>query len=250
MHESSLYEDNSFVTLTYSPEHLPKNGSLDVSHYQNFMKRLRKSLAPKQVRYYHCGEYGENLGRPHYHSILFNHAFPDKKYFSGQGSNKIYTSETLSQIWPFGFSVVGDVSFDSAAYVARYVTKKVTGENAHEFYGEKKPEYSTMSRRPGIGRGWYDKYKGDVYPKDRVIINGKPTRPPRFYDNQLASQDPAQLALLKIQRENNGKHFVDDILSDGRLVRVSDTSGPRLLVKEEVKKAQLSKLKRTLENTK
>lgn len=248
MHEASLYDENSFLTLTYNDENIPPSGSLVKSDFQDFMKRLRKSIAPKKVRYYHCGEYGETLARPHYHALLFGHDFEDKKFFSKRGENSLFVSDTLSKLWPFGFSVVGEVTFQSAAYVARYVMKKVTGEKAVDHYGERVPEYTTMSRRPGIGKGWYEKFKADVYPHDRVIVRGYPTRPPRFYDEQLGREDRSTLERLKIKREKeNGNRFVTDVLSDGRRIRVADNSFPRLAVKEEVKKAQLKNLVRPLE---
>src|SRR6185436_16893236 len=130
-------------------------------------------------RYFHCGEYGEQLGRPHYHALLFNYDFDDKRFFSQRGGNSVYTSDKLSRLWGNGFSVIGEVTFDSAAYVARYVMKKVTGVRAEEHYQGRRPEYTTMSRRPGIGKGWYEKFKTDVYPRDRVVVRGVHTRPPR-----------------------------------------------------------------------
>ena len=236
MHEASMHEENSFLTLTYDDDHMPKNKSLVLSDYQNFMKRLRKSIAPKKVRYYHCGEYGEKLERPHYHSLLFGHDFEDKKYFTKRGDHRLFTSETLSGLWPYGYSVIGDVTFESAAYVARYIMKKVTGERAEEHYDGRTPEYTTMSRRPGIGKTWFEKFSSDVYPHDRVVVRGHYTRPPRFYDNILSKIDPSLHALLKIKREINGNRFVPDVLSDGRKIMVSDSCGMRLLVREEVKK--------------
>jgi len=247
VHEASLYEENSFLTLTYDDEHLPKNLSLVKSDFQKFMKILRKSIAPKRVRYYHCGEYGEEYGRPHYHALLFGYSPPDRKYFSGKDERRLFTSDDLSRMWSKGFVVIGEVTFESAAYVARYVMKKVTGDRAKEFYGERAPEYSTMSRRPGIGKGWFDKFKSDVYPVDRVVVRSVPTRPPRFYDTLLGREDPSTLAFLKINRENNAEHYVEDVLSDGTVVRVSDSSMPRLAVKEVVKIAELNQLKRSLE---
>ncbi|WNK12693.1 MAG: replication initiator protein [Microvirus sp.] len=258
MHEASLYEENSFLTLTYEDKYLPANRSLVKSHFQKFMKRLRKSIAPKVVRYYHCGEYGEPPNsRPHYHALLFNHSFSDRKFFKrGANESTLWTSGTLSELWPMGFSVIGDVSFESAAYVARYILKKVTGKKAADHYGERLPEYTTMSRGSkksctgGIGKGWYDKFKNDVYPLDRVVVRGRDTRPPRFYDSLLGREDPSTLALLKIDREFNSIHFVTDVLSDGRVISVSDSSGPRLLVKEAVKLASISTLTRPLEKIK
>lgn len=247
MHEASLHEDNSFLTLTYDDKHLPPDGSVHVSHFQNFMKRLRKSIAPKRVRFYHCGEYGEELGRPHYHALLFGYASPDRRFFSERNGNRVYTSDSMSKLWPFGFSVEGDVTFDSAAYVARYVMKKVTGDRSEAHYNGRHPEYTTMSRRPGIGQGWYEKFKADVYPRDGVVVRGHTTRPPRFYDTLLGREDRSTLELIKIKREKDSLRFVDDVLSDGTRLRVSDSDGSRLLTREIVKKAEISTLMRPLE---
>lgn len=246
VHEASLHEENSFVTLTYDDAHLPPGLSLDVSHFQNFMKRLRRANEPKKIRFYHCGEYGERTGRPHYHALLFNHGFADRKFYSQNSGNPLYTSDSLSRLWPYGRGFIGDVTFESAAYVARYVMKKVTGEMARDWYGGRKPEYTTMSRRPGIGKEWFDKFKGDVYPRDAVVFRGRDLRPPRFYDSQLEKQDPSTLALLKIRRASN-ERFVTDTLEDGRVVVESDSSLRRLAVKEVVKLAEISALKRPLE---
>lgn len=247
MHEASLYDENSFITLTYNDEFLPQGGTLVKSHFQYFMKRLRKSIAPRRVRYYHCGEYGENLGRPHYHGLLFNYDFKDKKFFSGKEENRIFTSDELSRLWPFGFSVIGQLTFASANYVARYVMKKITGNKSKDFYGEKLPEYSTMSRRPGIGSRWLSTYMSDVYPLDRVIVRGNVTRPPRYYDDSFGRLDPSGLALVKIEREKKAERYVDDVLSDGTHIRVSDNCMDRLLVREVVKTAEISALRRPLE---
>lgn len=252
VHEASLYDRNCFLTLTYDDKHLPPNLSLDKTHFQKFMKRVRKKYG-QGIRYYHCGEYGEEMGRPHYHALLFNHAFSDQKRFSERNGITIYTSDALSELWPYGFAVSGEVTFESAAYVARYIMKKITGDMAEGHYGGRLPEYTTMSRGSkklgtgGIGKGWFDKFDEDVYPHDRVIVRGYPARPPRFYDVLLGRKDPALLAWLKINREKNGIKFVDDVLSDGRKVRVSDNSSIRLAVREVVKLAQVRQLKRPLE---
>lgn len=124
VHEAQMWPQNSFITLTYRPEDLPQGGSLNVEHYQLFMKKLRARNTGHKIRFFHCGEYGEKLSRPHYHAILFNYDFPDKKVFSEKNGNTIYTSELLEDIWGKGFCTIGDVTFQSAAYVARYVMKK------------------------------------------------------------------------------------------------------------------------------
>jgi hypothetical protein len=161
MHEASLHEENSFITLTFSPEHLVARDnpwSLDVRDWQLFMKRLRKRTG-KKIRFYHCGEYGELHKRPHYHACLFGYDFPDKRLWRVVNGQRLYTSYFLQELWPYGFSTIGTVTFESAAYVARYIMKKVSGKNADDYYqwfddetGEifdRHPEYTTMSRRPG-----------------------------------------------------------------------------------------------------
>ena len=169
VHEASLHKENMFLTLTYDKDHLPASQSLVLEDFQKFMKRYRR-YANVPLRFFHCGEYGEITFRPHYHSCIFGHSFDDKILWATKNGNRLYTSRALNLLWGKGYCIIGDVTFDSAAYVARYIMKKITGEKAEEHYKGRKPEYVTMSRRPGIGKGWYDKWKEDIYPHDYVII--------------------------------------------------------------------------------
>lgn len=252
MHEASLYDENCFLTLTYSPEFLPSDLSLNKSHFQLFMKRLRKRFG-SGIRYFQCGEYGERFARPHYHALLFNFNFSDRKYFKGEGDKRLFTSDTLSELWPMGHSLIGAVTFESSAYVARYILKKVTGPGKESHYGGRTPEYITMSRGSkrigtgGIGKGWYDRFKGDIYPLDRCVVRGHDSRPPRFYDTLFSREDRSAFELMKIAREKNGHHFVTDVLSDGTVISESDSSSRRLAVKEVVKQAEISNLRRMVE---
>lgn len=230
VHEASLYDNNCFITLTYNDEHLPDDGSLHVEHFQAFMKRLREyaaRLADKhklprpKIRFYHCGEYGDENARPHYHACIFNYDFMDKTPWQNSGSGStIYTSDTLSEVWGMGFATIGDLTFESAAYVARYVMKKRTGPDADLHYQGLKPEYTTMSRRPGIGKGWYDSWANDVFPADEVIINGKSVSVPRFYDNQLELDNPELLSKIKLKRKEGLKSHSEDLTL--RRLRVSE----------------------------
>ncbi len=214
MHESSQHQANCFITLTYDETNLPTSGGLDVTHWQKFAKRLRQRIGP--FRFYHCGEYGDLTARPHYHALIFGHDFlKDRKPYSIRRGNQLYTSEVLTQTWGQGLSVIGELTYESAAYVARYCMKKINGKQQKEHYqtvdtrtGEVyqvKPEYTTMSRRPGIGKAWFDKYVSDVYPSDEVIINGKPARPPRYYDSQYEISNPADLERIKLARVHSGR---------------------------------------------
>ena len=194
VHEASLHSQNCFATLTYNNQNYPKNGSLDKSHMSEFMRMLRKKIYPRKVRFYGSGEYGDKLGRPHLHMLLFGYSPADKVLHKNgqkrrgragvQDSLKFstYTSKELESVWRKGFVTVGDVTQESAAYVARYVAKKITGEKAKEHYKGKEPEFALMSRRPGIGYDWYKKYKADMYPKGFVTHKGKKIKLPRYYD--------------------------------------------------------------------
>lgn len=269
VHEASGHDHNCFITLTYDKKHLPQNLSLDKTHFQKFMKRFRKFiheniwvpklkkymrrhavtrfLAPK-IRFFHCGEYGEKNARPHYHACIFGFDFPDKELYTVRDGVKLYKSETLKKIWENGFVTVGQVTFESAAYVARYVTKKINGKAAEKHYSRNvdgegfvlirklEPEYTTMSRRGGIGEKWYREYKNDVYPSDEVVLRGKKLRPPRFYDKKFDVDNPEEMAILKAKRKAKALAVADD------------NTAARLKTKETCKIAQFQQLKRGLEN--
>lgn len=251
VHEAKLYPKNSFITLTYKNEKLPPNSSLNLPDFQKFLKRLRKKIYPQKVRFFHCGEYGEDLGRPHYHALLFGFDFEDKKpFYKNHRGDQIWRSVTLEELWPDGHSEIGSVTFESAAYVARYISKKVTGSLAEDHYaivdletmetlGSKKPEYVTMSRRPGIGKHWYEKYSSDVFPSDEIALRGKLLKPPKFYINLL--DEPSREA-VKTRRESAAHH------ENLRLRRYADLVPSRLKVREIVHETQANQLKRTFEN--
>lgn len=135
MHEAKMHKQNCFITLTYNEENRPYNDDLNYQDFQLFMKRLRERFQGTTIKFYMCGEYGPKLGRPHFHACLFGIDFPDRKLWKVTDSkSKLYRSEILEKLWTKGFSSVGDVNFESAAYVARYIMKKVTGEAAELHY--------------------------------------------------------------------------------------------------------------------
>jgi len=239
MHEAQMHEDNCFVTLTYRDEHLPPGRTLVKKDVQDFMKRLRERVGA--VRYLYCGEYGTKLGRPHYHLLLFGFRPTDLKTWKVSGSgHRLCNSELLDDTWGKGFVVIGDVSFESSAYVARYITKKVNGKGAAEHYGNKLPEYSDPSRRPGIGKPWFDRYWTDVYNEDHLVVmrDGKALkfRPPRFYDKLLEKFHPDVHARIKAKRE-------------ARMAAVVPDDFERLLIREQVALLKLKELKREYEET-
>jgi hypothetical protein len=245
VHEAQMHEESCFITLTFSPEEMAKRdnpASLDVTEFQRFMKRLRKKYG--KVRFFHCGEYGEKNKRPHYHALLFGLDFKDKELFSKRDDVRLYTSQSLAELWPHGFSTIGEVNFESAAYVARYVMKKVRGEGAEEYYSnwidpitgevtDVKPEYATMSRKPGIGYEWFKEYKDDVFPHDYCVVRGHEVRPPRYYETLLSEEE---LAAVKEKRKEKMPEVYDQY----------DERMDRLWVSQEVKLEALKRLVRDL----
>lgn len=240
LNEASLYENNCWLTLTYSPEKLPVGGSLDKEHLQKFLKRLRKNNG-EGIRYYACGEYGELFERPHYHCILFNFDFVDKSLFKVDGEKKFYVSEELDRTWGKGQALIGDVTSETTAYTARYVMKKVSGKKSEEHYQGRVPEFTMMSRGSkklktgGIGKGWYEKWKTDIFPHDYMVINGFKHKPPKYYLNLLDKEDQSNYNLVKIKREIEGYR------------RRNETDSFRLPVIEECKLAMVKRYERPLE---
>lgn len=233
VHEAKLHEKNCFITLTYNNENLPPGGSLDKQAFPKFMKRLRKKYGSK-IRYFHCGEYGESLGRPHYHACLFNHDFPDRAIWRNTPDGPLYTSQALSTLWPFGFSTIGEVTFASAAYTARYILKKVTGETKEDHYDGRVSEYTTCSK--SIGYDYYNRFKTDIFPHDKCIIQGKQVNVPKYYRNKYEIENPEQSLKLKGLRIKSFK------------LHEKDNTIRRLRDRETVKLAQISNLNRGLEN--
>lgn len=241
MHEKMMHNASEFLTLTYEDKYMPEGGTLVKRDLQLFMKRLRKKHG-SGIRFYACGEYGEQFGRPHYHVLLFGYEFSDKKFFKlNRRGEKLYTSEELRELWPVGHNSLGEVTFDSAAYVARYIVKKVTGDAAQEYYdvltsdGEivsRVPEFTNMSRRPGIGAKWFEAFGRNSYVWDSVVINGREVRPPRYYDNMYELVDADRLGVLKRKRTR------------GALLHRSDNTPDRRRVREVVQLKRLMDIRR------
>lgn len=204
-----MHEDNCFVTLTYDDDHLPYGETLHRPDFQKFMKRLLKNTG-KKIRLFYCGEYGGETFRPHYHACFFGWRPNDPELFSVNNGFQLFTSKALSKTWGLGHATFGELTFETAAYTARYCTKKITGKNAKQHYeyivpetGEiidRVPEFSGQSLKPGIGATWLQKYGSDIYSKDEVILQGKAMKPPRFYDNAFAKIEEALIESIKHER--------------------------------------------------
>lgn len=234
MNEAETSSNCWFITLTYNNEHLPYNSLTDDSSglkinvptlcpddLTNFLKRLRERLRRQgntDFRYYACGEYGEKYERPHYHLIVFNCPISDLSFFYSKNGFNYYCSDFIADCWsvadfksnqvveksPIGHVLITEVTWETCAYVARYVMKKQKGKNAFEYYSDKGilPEFVRMSRRPGIGYQWYAKNKDQIYKFDRIgYKNGIPLKPGSYYDRLFDVDNHERLVQVKELRK-------------------------------------------------
>lgn len=237
MYHRSAY----FVTLTYDDDHVPRGYypspgtgealpslSLSKRDCQLFFKRLRKAVSPVLIRFFGCGEYGPSTFRPHYHFIIFGLELDDLEPHNVVGYSKsrkqVFRSKLVERAWSFpprddrgesypgaepslaGIVTIQDVSWATCAYTARYVTKKLTGPYG-QFYTDFNiiPPFSLMSRRPGIGRQYYDDHVDtDLYEFEFINVSteqgGKKFRPPKYYHKLFDVDYPEKSAELKETR--------------------------------------------------
>ncbi len=267
VHESRSHEENCFITLTYSDDQMPASRSVSKEPLQKFFRDLRYVIKPTKIKYLACGEYSpqkrrpvgpfdpwEFMGegqRPHYHAVVFGLDFKDKELWSMRNDNRVYTSDTLTSVWGQGHCTVGALTYESAAYVARYSLKKINGkleqkpdpttgllpyERTCPVTGEitmvEKERFHTSN---GIGKDHYTRYRSDIYPGDRVVINGYQARPPRYYDKLFDSEEPDIMEEIKDRRIK------------GMQKHKADNTPARLCEREKVKLAQITNLKREIE---
>lgn len=232
-----------FVTLTYDDDHLPPRGDLHYPDFQGFMKRLNRHRAyqgDKNVRFFCGAEYGSEKGRPHFHALLFGFFPDDRVHYPTNQPYPMWTSPTIERLWGKGRHNFGLVTPESAAYVAGYATKKITGAAAAEHYtrcdpltGELyqvQPEFGRMSLKPAIGMTWLEKFgASDVYAHDSVIINGRARKVPRAYDKKWNTVDPDRMEELEFLRSVEAKRFLEH------------NTDARLAVRELCAKARLDR---------
>ena len=249
MHEARMHDKNTFVTLTFNDEHLPDDRSISKSYIQSWLKRFRKKYG-EGIRYMLCGEYGSKTQRPHYHILFYGFDFPDKYVWSERRGNLYYRSPGLEEVWrdacsseSNGFSVIGDVTFESSAYVARYVTKKILGYKASAHYKGREPEFLLTSRMPGLGNEYFYKYYNDMFSNGFCLIENKGKRfkapIPRYYVNLLSEFRPELYNRYKVDKL---KFMYDNLFNEE-----IDKSRERLDALEELKNIKCDKLVRIYE---
>lgn len=240
-HEAQMHQHNSFLTLTYDDAHLPEDYSVSIRTWQLFMKSLRFEVGYK-LRFFACGEYGEQTLRPHYHALIFGYDFPDRvRHSTTPKGHPLYSSPQLSKVWPYGFASIGNVTYESAGYCAQYCMKKINGDMAASHYLRThpvtgltvtvQPEFATQSRRPGLGCTWFAKFKRDAFPSDFLVAEGRMHPVPRYYALKLAEAE-----LQRVKRVRKRKS----------LPHKWNASPERMLVRETIRKSRISRLKRTL----
>lgn len=227
---------------------LPEAASLSKNDLRKFTQALNSHVRRTfgvGVRYFACGEYGDKTHRPHYHIAIYGEDFSgDRTHWkTAESGSTLWRSPRLASLWPHGDADIGDLTFESAAYIARYITKKITGTKAQNHYkrtnkeGKEywlEPEFNVMSRRPGLAKEWFLQFNKDVYPHDHVISRGYKAKPPRYYDKLLEALAPFEHEQLKAARKA-APHNEDD------------QTNARLEARETVALAQLNQNKRSLE---
>lgn len=231
MLEMQYHEENYFITLTYDDAHLPKNEVIDretgelvpvatlvKKDLSDFVKRVRRYQDydgfTQSIRFFGCGEYGSETMRPHFHVILFGLHLPKdgfRFYRRNFNGDNLYNHDFLDRCWKYGFSVVGEVTWQSTAYVARYIMKKHLGKDAKDYYAERgiAPEFTLMSRRPGIARQYYDEHKDELFAQDFVHVpthqGARRIYPPRYFEKLFDVDYPSDLVeTRKEKRKEDG----------------------------------------------
>lgn len=256
MMELPYHANAYFLTLTYSPEHVPVNLStnaltLKKKDLQDFFKRLRRRLdylgLDSQITYYAAGEYGDSTFRPHYHAILYCECIPDIEYFSRSSSGEFayYTSDLLTDAWSKGHVLIANVTWNSCAYVSRYVMKKVKGKDSKEHYEKAglEPEFAVMSLKPAIGKRYYDEHSEEIYKYDSITLStpegGITFKPPHYFDTIYATENPDRMIEIKLARQADAESALNE-----RRIYTDLTDLEYMSVQEYDKKQSISALQR------
>lgn len=239
MNETLYHEDSCFLTLTYDDEHIPEYGSLRKKDLQKFLKRFRKRYE-KSIRYYASGEYGELTHRPHYHLILFGVSPLDEIFKNKRYDRKHDGWHCELDTWNKGLCFTADVTYDDAAYVAKYTMKKITGKKGKQYYKERciEPEFSLMSLKPGIGAQYMRDNKNKLRRRGFVIgKNGQKCPIPRYYWDRITGP---------FYREYEARQKAKDV--DAKIVEKAKASGKDYFrYKEELLESARNKVKSFME---
>lgn len=268
MLEAKQHEHNYFLTLTYEnkPEttsvnvetgEVEEQGTLVKKDLQDFQKRLRRHyeyhLKGQDIKYYACGEYGSLRSRPHYHGIYFNLPIDDLEFsHKSKGGYPVYKSETIQKIWGKGIVGIGEVTWETCAYTARYIMKKQKGvtkghvEIGGELWKGPLPEFTTMSTRPAIAKGYYNENKDTFYLNDQIYIKTakgvQNVKPARYFDKLFDLENPEQMKKIKEERQEIAK-----IKQKNKLLNTDKSKNCIRSDERETKEEQIRRLIRSYE---
>lgn len=262
MMELNYHEESWFITLTYDDEHVPWSESYDTDtgeqrsaqtlvkkDFQDFMKRLRKNYKyDNKLRFYMAGEYGSSSCRPHYHAIIFGLKLDDLQVYSQSSQGfTYYNSNFLDNCWHKGFVVAAKVTWETCAYTARYIMKKLNGDQA-KVYSEWniQPEFTLMSRKPGIAKQYFDDHKNCMeYDQISVVTEkgGLSFKPPRYFDKLYDIEYP-QHEQTFYEKLNSQSQQISNSIKSAKLDRTSLEYTDYLKSAESAKKAQIKSLTR------
>lgn len=254
--ESLQWKNNYFVTLTYNDENIPKNGSLNPKHFTTFIKDLRANMRDngiqkEGIRFMGCGEYGEKTERPHYHIILFNCNLPLESFYNPRinKGNTYWQNKIIEEEWNYGISNISDVNWNTIAYTARYITKKINGKQSEEHYQGKEKEFFRTSRKPGIGGYYYQENAEKIYENDEIIVKNKKgvisQRVPKYFDRLKEKENPEYIKNLKKERKKRQRQ--NELIKDEKS---TNTRQERLEIEERSLQNKTLKLIREMEKEK
>lgn len=203
MLESLSYSDSIFLTLTYDDLSIPlvKCGDDGVVYstlfkrdLQNFWKRLRKDLdlQGRRIKYFACGEYGDNTQRPHYHAIVYGLS--------------MYDRELIEENWDKGFCKIGSVTIESCNYVSGYIQKKL--DKSDKDYFPRNPEFQCMSR--GIGKDYLIEHFEELISDGFIRFNGRKIPLPRYFWKILEDEDIFDRFQIKRFKDVLSKKYLDE----------------------------------------
>jgi len=197
IHELDSWTDAVFVTLTYSEDKIPSHESLVKSDLQKFFKRLRKKIEPNKIKYFACGEYGDQTNRPHYHAIIFGLSQKDH--------------DIINECWGLGIIHTGIAEPASMRYVAKYIQKKLSGELAKEVYEDTNRESVFCLTSKGMGKNFVLKNAKQITDNCGFTLFGTPMSFPRYYLKILELENTDFRKIKSIEADMAEVEYFTDI---------------------------------------
>lgn len=243
LHELSSHDKNVFITLTYDEKNIPENASLKKHHLQLFFKRLRRDLdhQDRKIKYFACGEYGDQTFRPHYHAIIFGLGleYDDKLQVI---ENWRFCDWQNPLILKKSFGVAEP---DSIRYVAQYIDKKYTGDLAETEYTLKNREPVFKLSSNGIGRKYAEENAQQIEQQGLITLNGVKHRIPRYYLHRIGI-DPKEYKKRSMESDlNMVEKFTGERITSEEYYRTK--SKDEILKFEDLKKMHYTQKKRNLQ---